>query len=85
MLVAWLIGLFLNFIAFYLWRNSYYDIGDCYERIPINIMLFIALIIQAFIPCLNVIIGLVLLVILGNMYTEDLEFHGPKWMCKSIK
>ena len=82
MLVAWLIGFVINLIIFYLWRHTY----DNGERIPINIIIFILLILSALTPILNIITGTILAVIIMWSYVEDdFEFHGPKWMTKTIK
>ena len=84
MLVAWIIGFVMNLIVFWLWRNSR-DTGDG-ERIPINIILFIILVISTFVPILNIIEGFVFLTFFLVFYSEDdLEFRGPKWMTKEIK
>lgn len=84
MLVAWLIGFIINLIVLYLWKHSY----DSYdkERIPVNIIVFIFLVLSAFVPLLNFITGLFLIIVIIVNYAEnDLEFHGPKWMTKTIK
>ena len=82
MLVTWLIGFIINLIVLYLWYHSYED----EERIPINIILFIILILLGLTPILNLISGIILLALLISFYSEDwLEFHGPKWMNKTIK
>lgn len=82
MLIVWLIGFVINLIALYLWYNSYED----EERIPINIVLFIGLVILALLPIINIISGIILIALLISLYSEDwLEFRGPKWMTKTIK
>ena len=82
MLIVWLIGFVINLIIFYLWRHTY----DNEERIPINIIIFILLILSALTPILNIITGIILAVIIMWSYVEDdFEFRGPKWMTKEIK
>lgn len=81
MLVIWFIGFIVNLIALYIWYNSYED----EERIPINIMLFIGLVIFAILPIINIISGIGLLVVLIDFLEDELEFRGPKWMHKEIK
>lgn len=82
MLLTWFIGFIINLIVLYLWYNSYED--D--ERIPINIVLFIVLILCGLTPILNLISGISLLVLMIFFYSEDwLEFRGPNWMHKEIK
>lgn len=41
MFLYWLIGLILNLIVVYLWRNSYFYEGGKYERIPLNMIVVI--------------------------------------------
>ena len=83
MLIAWLIGVFLNLTVLYLWYNGKDYDG---ERIPINIIVFILLIILGFTPIVNIVIGVILLVIIFGSYVhDDIEFKGPKWMIKTIK
>ena len=83
MLITWLIGVILNLIALYLWYNGKDYNG---ERIPINIIVFILMIIFGLTPVINIVIGVVLLVIIFSSYVNEyIEFKGPKWMSKTIK
>ena len=81
MLIAWFIGFIMNLIALYIWYNSY----ENEERIPINIMLFVVLVIFAILPIINIISGIGLLIVLIDFLQDGLEFRGPKWMHKEIK
>ena len=83
MLIVWFIGIIINLMVLYLWYNGKDYDG---ERIPINIIVFILLIIFGLIPIVNIIIVVVLIVAIFNSYTnDDIEFKGPKWMTKTLK
>lgn len=87
MWVAWFIGVFLSLIAFALWYcTTTYGSGYT-ERQPINIVLFIAMILLSIIPIANIIFGLGwALWILISIGSDDLEFKFPiNWMNKTIK
>ena len=87
MLIAWFIGVFLSLIAFALWYCTTTYESDFTERYPINIVLFIAMILLSLAPIANIIFGLGwALWILVNIGSDDLEFKFPiKWMNKTIK
>lgn len=49
-------------------------------------MVFIFWVIGSFVPLLNLIGGIVLIVLFNLCYLDEaLEFRGPKWMRKNIK
>lgn len=87
MLIAWFIGVFLSLIAFALWYCTTTYESDFTERQPINIVLFIAMILLSIIPIANIIFGLGwALWILVSIVSDDLEFKFPiNWMNKTIK
>lgn len=85
MFTFWLIGLILNLIVVYLWRNSYFYEGGKYERIPVNMISVIIFVVIASIPLLNLAMGLTILISFCCEYTDDLEFRGPKWLSKTFK
>ena len=87
MWIAWFIGVFLNLIAFALWYCTTTYESDYTERQPINIILFILLILLSLIPIANIIFGLGwTLWILVSIANDDLEFKFPiNWMNKTIK
>lgn len=85
MFLYWLIGLILNLIVVYLWRNSYFYENGKYERIPLNMIVVIIFVVIANIPLLNISMGLTILISFGCAYTDDFEFHGPKWLNKTFK
>ena len=85
MLLYWLIGLILNLIVVYLWRNSYFYENGKYERIPLNMIVVIIFVVIANIPLLNIAMALAILISFGCAYTDDLEFRGPKWLNKTFK
>ena len=85
MALYWLIGLILNLIVVYLWRNSYFYEGGKYERIPLNMIVVIIFGVIANIPLLNIAMAIAILITFGCAYTDDLEFRGPKWLSKTFK
>lgn len=85
MFLYWIIGLILNLIVVYLWRNSYFYENGKYERIPLNIIVVIIFALIAFIPLLNFAMALAILISFACAYTDDFEFRGPKWLNKTFK
>ena len=85
MFLYWLIGLILNLIVVYLWRNSYFYENGKYERIPLHMIAVIIFIVIANIPLLNIAMAVAILISFGCAYTDDLEFRGSKWLNKTIK
>lgn len=87
MWIAWLIGIFLNLIAFILWYCTTTYESDYTERQPINIILFIAMILLSITPIANIIFGLGWAIwILLCIAEDDLQFKWPiNWMNKTIK
>ena len=81
----WLIGLILNLIVVYLWRNSYFYEGGKYQRIPLNMIVVIIFGVIANIPLLNIAMAITILISFCCAYTDDLEFRGPKWLSKTFK
>lgn len=87
MWIAWLIGVFLSLIAFILWYWTTTYESDYTERQPINIILFIVMILLSITPIANIIFGLGwILWILISIGDDDLQFKWPiNWMNKTIK
>lgn len=87
MWIVWLIGVFLSLIAFILWYCTTTYESDYTERYPINIVLFIAMILLSITPIANIIFGLGwALWILISIGENDLQFKFPiNWMNKTIK
>ena len=87
MWIAWFIGVFLSLIALALWYCTTTYESKYTERQPINIILFIVLILLSISPIANIISGLGLILwILVSIADEDLEFKFPiNWMNKTIK
>lgn len=87
MLIAWFIGIFLSLIAFIMWYCTTTYESDYTERQPINITLFIAMILLSITPIANIVFGLAwILLILVSIADDDLEFKWPiDWMNKTIK
>lgn len=87
MWTAWLIGVFLSLIAFILWYCTTTYVSDYTERQPINIILFIVIILMSLAPIANIIFGLGWTTwLLVNIGSDDLMFKFPiNWMNKTIK
>lgn len=87
MWIAWFIGVFFSLIAFALWYCTTTYESDFTERYPINIILFIAMILLSLTPIANIIFGLGwALWILISIGDNNLQFHWPiNWMNKTIK
>lgn len=87
MWIAWLIGVFLSLVVFIMWYCTTTYESDYTERQPINIILFIAMILLSITPIANIIFGLAwILWILVSIANDDLEFKWPiDWMNKTIK
>ena len=87
MWITWFIGVFFSLIGFILWYCTTTYESDFTERQPINIILFIAMILLSLTPIANIIFGLGwVLWILVSIENNDLEFKFPiNWMNKTIK
>lgn len=87
MWIAWFIGVVFSLIAFILWYCTTTYESDFTERQPINIILFILLILLSITPIANIIFGLAwMLWILLSIGDNSLQFHWPiNWMNKTIK
>lgn len=96
MLIAWLIGVFLNLFIIFLWRCRYIHYMDFeknidyWGRIRVNIIVVILFVISSLVPILNTVLATALwpaLLFMGASICDgwDDEWRFPKWMTKTIE
>lgn len=95
MIPFYILGLLFNILAFHIWYCTRTKESEYQEREPINLVLFIFMIIFAFCPIVNFILGAAYLIwylfefntILGSgsEYLGPIRFKMPKWLRKTIK
>lgn len=95
MISFYIIGLLLNIIAFHIWYCTRTKESGYQEREPINLVLFILMIIAAFCPVVNTILGMAYLIwyifefntVLGSgsEYLGPIDLKIPEWLRKTIK